>query len=321
MAGSCIVMYIVAVETHLRKKKGMKRFSDIENKDHIINVDECFYGMIRHWILSDYNTQGIKAEVIIDMLLSEFLPEIIASGLKANNVKVGASGLILLMKEFPILKNGQTGMQNYKVDFLLCDPEKRILYLTELKTSNNSFREHQIQVMNEAICRASDQQQNPINLFLNLLEQKILNSRTYRRRDTGKYLHSLLQWLQELTEWENLKKGLIEDRCFINGALRFDEIQAVNERKAAWRRIKSAFMKEYLTDQEYKYKIVCLTVQPLKIIQNDMSASGVYFVSILDDFNSDMSIYEHENSIRGVLLKKTLKIIKDMAPSDKQYVD
>lgn len=236
----------------------MKRFSDIENKDQIINVDECFYGMIRHWILSDYNTQGIKAEVIIDMLLSEFLPEIVASGLKAKNVEVGANGLILLMKEFPILKNGQTGMRNYKVDYLICDPEKKTLYLTELKTSNDSYNERQIQVMNEAICRASDREHNPIIYFMNLIEQKIMDSSTYRRRDTQKYLYSLLQWLQELNEWESIKKGLVKDRCFINGTLRFDEMRAGDERKMAWRRIRSAFTKEYLADQEYNIRLSVL---------------------------------------------------------------
>ena len=34
---------------------------------------EAFYTMVKDWTVSDYRTPKIKAEVIVDMLISEFI--------------------------------------------------------------------------------------------------------------------------------------------------------------------------------------------------------------------------------------------------------
>jgi hypothetical protein len=39
---------------------------------------EAFYTMVKDWTVSDYRTPKIKAEVIVDMLISEFIEEIVA---------------------------------------------------------------------------------------------------------------------------------------------------------------------------------------------------------------------------------------------------
>ena len=72
---------------------------------------QAFYEMVKKWTVSDYRTQGIKAEVILDMLLSKYLEEIVAVGLAypCGSVK-------LLAKEIPLnIKNQNL---NARVDYL-----------------------------------------------------------------------------------------------------------------------------------------------------------------------------------------------------------
>ena len=36
-----------------------------------------FYNLIQGWIVSDFHTPGIKAEVIVDMLISDFIEDLL----------------------------------------------------------------------------------------------------------------------------------------------------------------------------------------------------------------------------------------------------
>ena len=36
-----------------------------------------FYNLIQDWIVSDFHTPGIKAEVIVDMLISDFIEDLL----------------------------------------------------------------------------------------------------------------------------------------------------------------------------------------------------------------------------------------------------
>lgn len=95
-----------------------------------------FFEMVKKWTVSDYRTQGIKSEVIIDMLISEFVAEIVAYGL---GVEVEESNKVkLLAKEFPI-KLGEKYIKNAKASYLISDELNRKLYLVELNTNAWNF--------------------------------------------------------------------------------------------------------------------------------------------------------------------------------------
>ena len=95
-----------------------------------------FFEMVKKWTVNDYRTQGIKSEVIIDMLISEFVEEIVAFGL---NVDVNDKSKIkLLAKEFPI-KLGEKYIKNAKSSYLLSDDVNKKIYLTELNTNAWNF--------------------------------------------------------------------------------------------------------------------------------------------------------------------------------------
>ncbi len=128
---------------------------------------EAFYTMVKDWTVSDYRTPKIKAEVIVDMLISEFIEEIVAYGVYGKNES--NKKLKLIAKEFPIsrvehdklspetikiikkykdyksgerpkLKDiGNLGNRQYaSVEYLLKDEAGSTVYLVELKSTNDS---------------------------------------------------------------------------------------------------------------------------------------------------------------------------------------
>ena len=102
-----------------------------------------FFDMVKEWTVRDYQTQSIKSEVIIDMLISGFIGEMIAA-------QEGCEKAMLLAKEFPIhtekddegekTENGGN-LRNAKVDYLVAAGKS--LYLVELKTTKESYNENQ----------------------------------------------------------------------------------------------------------------------------------------------------------------------------------
>ena len=108
-----------------------------------MNEYQAFYEMVKKWTVSDYRTQKIKAEVIIDMLISDYIEEIMSQSL-GKNIK-------LIAKEFPIARIGQPPIkemdaalskrQYASVDFLMWgkDANESVIYLVELKTSDESL--------------------------------------------------------------------------------------------------------------------------------------------------------------------------------------
>lgn len=107
-----------------------------------MNEYETFYNMVKKWTVSDYRTQKIKAEVIVDTLISDYIENIVSQNL-GKTIK-------LIAKEFPIARIGQPliekmgdkspNRQYASVDFLMSAKEfdKPIIYLVELKTSDDS---------------------------------------------------------------------------------------------------------------------------------------------------------------------------------------
>ena len=108
--------------------------------------EKSFFDIVKKWTINDYKTPKIKAEVIIDMLISEFLAEAVGiSELPGNGEAV------LVTKEFPI--RGYKKKKDFEyisteinnspsVDYLIKKGD--VLYLTELKTDPHSFSEKQL---------------------------------------------------------------------------------------------------------------------------------------------------------------------------------
>ena len=101
-----------------------------------LEENKMFFDIIKKWTAFDYYTPGIKAEVILDMLLSEYIEEILKACLKSE------TDVRLIAKEFPIPTVSENDSRNAKVDYLCCseDSENNLtLYLVELKTSASSI--------------------------------------------------------------------------------------------------------------------------------------------------------------------------------------
>ncbi len=116
---------------------------------------DSFYAMVRKWTYNDYITPKAKAEILVDMLISEFIEDIFNS--KAFNDCIGRKDTAkLIAKEFPIKgyteekakKDGyrvcrDSGIINSPaVDYLVKKGNK--LYLVELKTNSGSFHAGQL---------------------------------------------------------------------------------------------------------------------------------------------------------------------------------
>lgn len=97
----------------------------------------CFFEMVKKWTVSDYKTPGMKAEVILDMLISEFVADLVSFHFFEE---INEKAVVLLAKELPIQINDSN--LNAKVDYLVC-VDKTKLVLVELKTTNDSYSKSQ----------------------------------------------------------------------------------------------------------------------------------------------------------------------------------
>jgi hypothetical protein len=116
-----------------------------------------FEEMIQKWVKYDYCTPGIKSEVIIDMLISEFIEEIICFGPKiqedtkkedTKKEDTKKEDIELITKEFPFACNqdeNRTNNRNFKADYLVADHKNKFMYVVELKTSKDSLSDEQFQ--------------------------------------------------------------------------------------------------------------------------------------------------------------------------------
>ncbi len=53
-----------------------------------MNEYQAFYEMVKYWTMNDYRTQAIKSEVIIDMLISDFIEEMVTAKLSEFDSKI-----------------------------------------------------------------------------------------------------------------------------------------------------------------------------------------------------------------------------------------
>ena len=148
-------------------------------------MGEGFYNMVKKWTVSDYCTPGIKAEVILDMLISDFIEELIQC--HYSEPEHGTYSVTLLAKEFPI-RTSDKNLRNAKVDYLIDinSAEEEKLVLVELKSTNESFDIKQMKRMKDA---AKEDAKELIN-FYNDIYDKLVNHGKGNKLDRIKYQYS-----------------------------------------------------------------------------------------------------------------------------------
>ena len=175
---------------------------------------QAFYEMVKKWTVNDYQTQGIKAEVILDMLISEFIEEMVAAelGEKLDDVK-------LLVKEFPIRTNDKK-LRNAKVDYLVQVGGK--IYLTELKTTNKSLKDAQESNMKNAV---NNESAKLWEFFRQIVTGKSKNS-----ADGKKYAYTLTQLKGKVSgdESEVIPKSLTKAKLDILYICLHETLQSEN---------------------------------------------------------------------------------------------
>ena len=151
-----------------------------------------FYEMVKDWTVSDFRTPGIKAEVIVDMLLSDFIDDLI----RYHYCDSEQSDVKLLTKELPIKalsmkEQSKETNRNAKVDYLVSVGNAKLI-LVELKTTNDSFDKTQKKRMEKAV------ETGPENLmeFYN----KIANLAKGNTSDRKKYQNVFKQYQETLQE-------------------------------------------------------------------------------------------------------------------------
>lgn len=155
-----------------------------------------FYNMVKEWTVSDYCTPGIKAEVILDMLISDFIEELIQY--HYSNTEGRTCSVRLLAKEFPIrsakefpirpLMTKNSNLRNAKVDYLMYvnNAEEEKVVLVELKTTNESFDTRQ----KERMERAKEKGVKELIDFYNDIYDKLVNRGKGNPSDGIKYQYS-----------------------------------------------------------------------------------------------------------------------------------
>lgn len=95
-----------------------------------------FMEQIERWAVNDYFTPNIKAEVILDTLLTPYIPKI----LKSRYDDIDA---VLLAKEMSMIEAQKDEEPENdlgpKVDYVLADKTQNCVYLVELKTTDSSI--------------------------------------------------------------------------------------------------------------------------------------------------------------------------------------
>lgn len=106
--------------------------------DGFVVNDNFFYRMTKHWVISDHYNPTIRSEMIWDMLLSDFICDLMR---KKYDTRGKRKEVLMLAKEFPYSKKPYNKQEKIlkgpKVDYLIGIGD--ILYFVELKTDLGSF--------------------------------------------------------------------------------------------------------------------------------------------------------------------------------------
>lgn len=166
-----------------------------------------FYDMVENWTVNDYCTPGIKAEVILDMLISEFIEDLVQYHyLEIENREYKVT---LLAKEFPIWIY-EENKRNAKVDYLVSVGNEKLV-LVELKSTNESIIRKQEERMKKAVDRGVKEL---ISFYHQIVESKKGNS-----LDIKKYQYVFKKFNENLIkaqiDIQTVKKNRVFV-CFLN---------------------------------------------------------------------------------------------------------
>lgn len=107
--------------------------------------EQAAINQIKNWVVNDYFTPNIKAEVILDALLTRYVAEIIEEQFRDGPCFQGT--LRFVTKEMSVrdlekpLENASYGNMGTKIDYILGD--EQAFYLVELKTTDSSLERTQ----------------------------------------------------------------------------------------------------------------------------------------------------------------------------------
>lgn len=204
---------------------------------------EKFYKLVKDWTVSDYFTPGVKAEVIIDMLISEFVEDLIGSHYWGD--MQGEHQVTLLMKEFPIRTNEENNL-NAKVDYLVSvDWEK--LVLVELKTTDDSFDKNQLERTKAAVNTNVQDLIDFYNRIMGLKGQNTLDHKKYQYAcDKFKFEDNMSMMQSE----DGILKNLQLDYLYIS--LTDGKKLKENIPEEEKRLILEYYWKEGIADKKYK---------------------------------------------------------------------
>ena len=107
---------------------------------------KAFYEMVKKWMVKDYRTPHIMAEVTINMLISEFVPEMLLYRLNNDKKRMYLFGKEMPIPTISLYNQDKITDKQYNIkwheyasaDYILADDEN--VYLAELKTTNPSIR-------------------------------------------------------------------------------------------------------------------------------------------------------------------------------------
>lgn len=104
-----------------------------------INDLSDFEKMIMKWTVFDHYCPSIKAEVIWDMMLSEFIVDMVEYTYnRINSKKYPQDDFYLLAKEFPI-EAKKDSLRAAKADYLVASKRDKKVIIVELKSTPGSF--------------------------------------------------------------------------------------------------------------------------------------------------------------------------------------
>lgn len=177
----------------------------LEREEHMDKKHYSFYDMVKNWTVSDFRTPGIKAEVIVDMLISDFIVDLIQYHYWDREQYT----VRLLTKELPVKlfpKEGEEEIseennRNAKVDYLVSVGNEKLV-LVELKTTNDSYVNKQEERMKEAVKRGPDE--------LLKFYEKIAGRKKGNSSDRMKYKISLGQYQETLSAASLSREGFKE---------------------------------------------------------------------------------------------------------------
>lgn len=104
---------------------------------------------ITKWVVNDYFTPNIKAEVILDTLLTPYIGKILQEKLGSNTEPD------FLAKEMSLRgvqdDEGQESNLGSKIDYVLADKQENTVYLVELKTTDSSINADQLSLYDSLV--------------------------------------------------------------------------------------------------------------------------------------------------------------------------